>query len=78
VIIVGAGASGIAAATALMENGVDNIVILEAENRTGGRINTVPFGMFICYYTEYVTTNLLPTIQTTIYHLVLSPLDFIG
>lgn len=62
VIIVGAGASGIAAATSLMEHGVDNIVILEAENRTGGRINTVPFGMFICYYTEYVTTNLLPTI----------------
>ncbi|PNF14675.1 Spermine oxidase [Cryptotermes secundus] len=44
VIIVGAGASGIAAATSLVEHGIDNIMILEAENRTGGRINTVPFG----------------------------------
>lgn len=60
VIIVGAGASGIAAATSLMEHGVDNIVILEAENRTGGRINTVPFGMFSSYYTEYVTAVFLP------------------
>jgi monoamine oxidase len=62
VIIVGAGASGIAAATSLMEHGVDNIVILEAENRTGGRINTVLFGMFIFYYTEYATNIFLLTV----------------
>lgn len=43
-LIVGAGASGIAAASMLMQNGVHSIVILEAENRIGGRINTVPFG----------------------------------
>jgi cation diffusion facilitator CzcD-associated flavoprotein CzcO len=54
VVIVGAGPSGIAAATSLMEHGVDNIVILEAENRTGGRINTVPFGMLI-----FITQNML-------------------
>ncbi|GFZ21678.1 polyamine oxidase 1 [Actinidia rufa] len=38
VIIVGAGVSGISAAKVLAENGVDDIVILEASNRIGGRI----------------------------------------
>jgi cation diffusion facilitator CzcD-associated flavoprotein CzcO len=50
-IIVGAGASGIAAASTLMQYGVHSLVILEAENRIGGRINTVPFGMIILQYT---------------------------
>lgn len=44
VIIVGAGASGIAAATKLYENGFQNLTILEAQNRIGGRVHTVPFG----------------------------------
>jgi monoamine oxidase len=50
-VIVGAGASGIAAASLLMQYGVHNIVILEAENRIGGRINTVRLGMLIFQYT---------------------------
>jgi phytoene dehydrogenase-like protein len=50
-LIVGAGASGIAAASMLMQYGVHSVVILEAENRIGGRINTVPFGMLIFWYT---------------------------
>lgn len=41
VIIIGAGSSGIAAATKLLENGITNITILEAENRIGGRIYSV-------------------------------------
>ncbi|XP_025833151.1 spermine oxidase-like [Agrilus planipennis] len=44
VIIVGAGSSGIAAATKLLENNFTDFIILEAENRIGGRIFTVPFG----------------------------------
>lgn len=44
IIIVGSGASGIAAATRLIENGYKNIKILEAEERLGGRIHTIPFG----------------------------------
>lgn len=44
IIIVGAGVSGIAAATTLLSNGFKNVTILEAENRLGGRINTIPFG----------------------------------
>ncbi|XP_055380939.1 spermine oxidase-like isoform X2 [Condylostylus longicornis] len=43
IVIIGAGASGIAAATKLVENGID-VKILEAEDRIGGRINTIPFG----------------------------------
>lgn len=40
VAIVGAGVAGIAAASRLMENGIHDITILEAENRIGGRIFT--------------------------------------
>jgi protoporphyrinogen oxidase len=48
-IIIGAGASGLAAASRLVEKGFDpaKITILEAENRIGGRILTVPHGSFI-------------------------------
>lgn len=44
IVIVGAGAAGIGAATKLLENGFENLLILEAENRIGGRVNTVKFG----------------------------------
>ncbi|KAK5638326.1 hypothetical protein RI129_012621 [Pyrocoelia pectoralis] len=43
VIIIGAGASGTAAASKLYQNGIENITILEAENRIGGRIHSVAF-----------------------------------
>lgn len=44
IIIIGAGAAGIAAATKLLNNGFKKITILEAENRIGGRIYSVNFG----------------------------------
>ncbi|XP_017071711.1 spermine oxidase [Drosophila eugracilis] len=44
ILIIGAGTSGIAAATRLLQNNFQNVQILEAENRIGGRINTIPFG----------------------------------
>lgn len=44
IVIIGAGPSGIAAATKLIENGFTNVKILEAESRIGGRVNTVAFG----------------------------------
>ncbi|GJQ66028.1 hypothetical protein Trydic_g4118 [Trypoxylus dichotomus] len=44
IIIVGTGPSGIAAATRLLKNNVTDILILEAENRIGGRINSIEFG----------------------------------
>ncbi|GAB2289026.1 polyamine oxidase1, flavin-containing amine oxidoreductase [Dionaea muscipula] len=44
VIIVGAGISGISAAKELTENGVDDVVILEATDRIGGRIRKEEFG----------------------------------
>ncbi|XP_043475612.1 spermine oxidase-like [Leptopilina heterotoma] len=43
IIIIGAGASGIAAAAKLCENNFQNVKILEAENRIGGRIHTTKF-----------------------------------
>ncbi|CAO1424857.1 unnamed protein product [Diamesa serratosioi] len=44
IIVVGSGAAGIAASSKLIENGFKNVMVLEAENRIGGRINTIPFG----------------------------------
>ena len=39
VAVVGAGASGLASAAALFEAGVKDVIILEAADRIGGRIN---------------------------------------
>ncbi|XP_001849990.2 peroxisomal N(1)-acetyl-spermine/spermidine oxidase [Culex quinquefasciatus] len=44
ILIVGSGAAGIAAATRLFRKGFRNLEILEANNRIGGRVHTVPFG----------------------------------
>ena len=44
ILIIGAGAAGIAAASRLLEKGFQNVLILEAKNRIGGRIHTVKFG----------------------------------
>lgn len=43
VLVIGAGASGCAAAIKLIDNGFGNVKILEAESRIGGRIGTRPF-----------------------------------
>ena len=42
VIIIGGGVSGLTAANELIDAGITNIVILEAQNRLGGRIFTIP------------------------------------
>ena len=39
VAIIGAGASGLAAAATLFIAGLESVVVLEASNRIGGRIN---------------------------------------
>ncbi|KAL6129954.1 hypothetical protein ACLB2K_068336 [Fragaria x ananassa] len=44
VIIIGAGVSGLSAAKRLIENGVEDVVILEASDRIGGRIRKQEFG----------------------------------
>ncbi|XP_044738284.1 spermine oxidase-like [Chrysoperla carnea] len=50
VIIIGTGPSGIAAGTKLYENGIKNILWLEAENRIGGRLFTHKFGANVIDY----------------------------
>lgn len=50
VIIIGAGVSGIAAATKLLKNNFKNFIVLEAENRIGGRIQTLAFGGNYCLF----------------------------
>lgn len=46
VLIIGAGISGIAAGNHLTEAGFTDFKILEASDRTGGRILTVDLGKF--------------------------------
>ncbi len=43
VLVIGAGAAGLSAASKLIEKGLTNVTILEAENRIGGRIFTREF-----------------------------------
>lgn len=43
VVVIGAGTSGIATATKLLELGFLNVVVVEAEQRVGGRVHTIPF-----------------------------------
>jgi monoamine oxidase len=43
IVIIGGGAAGISALSKLLENGFKNVTLLEAEDRIGGRIHTVPF-----------------------------------
>jgi Phytoene dehydrogenase and related proteins len=56
VVVVGAGAAGLAAAARLMERGVRNVAVLEAEDRMGGRIHTTLFGKPFLLLYLYLTT----------------------
>ena len=47
IVIIGAGPSGIATASKLLEHGFNNITILEAEDRIGGRVYTTKFGKYL-------------------------------
>ena len=53
VIIIGAGAAGIAAASKLLKDGIKDVTILEAEKRIGGRIHTTKYSKY------YIILNLL-------------------
>lgn len=47
IIIIGAGIAGISAAHHLVKNGETDFKILEARNRIGGRIISIPLGMIL-------------------------------
>lgn len=44
VCVIGAGVAGLGAAQRLAEAGVQDFVVLEAEERVGGRVCTVKYG----------------------------------
>ena len=44
VLILGAGVSGLVAASYLQNNGIDNFLILEAQDYIGGRMKNLSFG----------------------------------
>ena len=43
VLVIGAGISGLSASQTLLEGGVKKVTVLEASNRIGGRVWSVPF-----------------------------------
>ncbi|XP_066589220.1 spermine oxidase-like isoform X2 [Prorops nasuta] len=47
IAVIGAGPSGISAASKLLDNGFENVIIIEAENRIGGRVHTTQFGNYV-------------------------------
>ena len=44
--MVGGGVAGLAATSKLIQNGITNVVLLEAQNRLGGRVSTYREGKF--------------------------------
>ncbi|KAK7578114.1 hypothetical protein V9T40_010319 [Parthenolecanium corni] len=75
VIVIGAGASGIAAATRLYERGIRNILVLEAENRIGGRVHTVdlPSGGLVEYGAQFIHGQ-----KKNVVHELASALNLVG
>ena len=59
IVIIGAGASGLSAASRLCEHGINpaQITILEAENRIGGRVHTQPYGKLTIFNFSHVLNN---------------------
>lgn len=43
VVVIGAGIAGLAAAARLLKAGVQDVTLLEASDRVGGRINSINF-----------------------------------
>ena len=55
VIVIGGGVAGLSAAIKLLEANISDIVILEASDRLGGRIHTIPFRNFqILHFKTFV------------------------
>ena len=54
VIVIGGGVSGLAACVELLELGLTDIVLVEATDRLGGRIRTVPFRNIFVHNIVYV------------------------
>ena len=66
VIIVGAGAAGLGAANRLLQQGAHNVVILESENRVGGRtysttVGSHPIDLGACWIEDSCNSN--PMVQ---------------
>jgi spermine oxidase len=49
-IVIGGGISGLSACVQLLNNGVENILLLEADSMLGGRIRTTPFRIYPLFY----------------------------
>lgn len=47
VCVIGAGVAGLGAAQRLAEAGVQDFVVLEAQERVGGRVHTVKHGWYL-------------------------------
>ena len=50
VLVVGGGVAGLAATSKLIQNGITNVVLLEAQNRLGGRVSTYREGKFFYWW----------------------------
>lgn len=59
IVIVGCGISGVAAADRLLKAGFQNVHIVEATKRSGGRIKTSTSGIFVIKKSWHLTRFIL-------------------
>lgn len=65
---MGAGLSGYSAAARLLENEIDNIVVLEAENRIGGRVDSISFSNGTIDMGRYFQSLLMKAYRQFLYY----------
>lgn len=53
VVIVGAGLAGLAAAQRLYESGIRDVIVLDAQNRIGGRVQTIDHSDYLLELVSY-------------------------
>lgn len=59
VVIVGAGLAGLAAAQRLYESGIRDVMVLDAQNRIGGRVQTIDHSDYLLELVSFQSDEFL-------------------
>lgn len=65
VVIIGAGLAGLAAAHRLYESGIRDVIVLDAQNRVGGRVQTLDHSDYLIELVSYIVRGRLTSTART-------------